>query len=72
MKIVLVRLLPTLLMVGAMVGAILGVSEANNPMPTPDPNEVCQYNCGGPSFSLEGFVWAAGIVGIFLYFALKR
>ena len=68
MKIVLVRLLPTLLM----VGAILGVSEASNPMPTPDPNEVCQYNCGGPSFSLEGFVWAAGIFGIFLYFALRR
>ena len=68
MKIVLVRLLPTLLM----VAAILGVSEANNPMPTPDPDEVCQYNCGGPSFSLEGFVWAAGIFGVFLYFALRR
>ena len=56
--------------------AVLGVAvpsicEANNPMPIPDSNEVCQFNCGGPSFSLEGLLWAAGLVGVFAFFALK-
>ena len=50
------------------VGLIFGVVEANNPMPTPDYDEVCQYDCGGPSFSWEGLLWAGGLVALFLFF----
>ena len=56
--------------------AVLGVAvpsicEANNPMPIPDYNEVCQFNCGGPSFSLEGLLWAAGFLGVVAFFGSK-
>ena len=56
--------------------AVLGVAppsicEANNPMPIPNYNEVCQFNCGGPSFSLEGLLWAAGFLGVVAFFGSK-
>ena len=56
--------------------AVLGVAvpsicEANNPMPIPDYNEVCQFNCGGPSFSLEGLLWGVGFLGVVAFFGSK-
>ena len=54
--------------------SLTGVCEANNPMPMPDYDEICRINCGGPEITLEGFLWAAGIVAFFayIYFAQNK
>ena len=51
--------------------SLAGICEANNPMPIPDYDEVCQFNCGGPSFSLEGFLWGGGILALFIWAATR-
>lgn len=48
------------------VGVLTGIGEANNPMPMPDPDEVCQYDCGSPRFSGEGLLWALGLIALFV------
>jgi hypothetical protein len=67
--------LRTLAFIGTVLMPLLLASivcEANNPMPTPDWDEVCQYDCGGgPSFSFVGLLWGAGVIGVFWWLGSK-
>jgi hypothetical protein len=58
------KLLISVVCLVGFAASLYDVAEANNPMPIPDYDQVCQYNCGGPSFSFEGLLWALAIPGI--------
>ena len=58
------KLLITVVCLVGFSASLYDVAEANNPMPMPDYDQVCQYNCVGPSFSFEGLLWALVIPGI--------
>ena len=58
-------------------GLIVGVCEANNPMPMPNLYPEDAYRYGDDTgilsgFSFEGLLWGGGLVALFLFFAFKK
>ena len=58
-------------------GLIVGVCEANNPMPIPNLYPEDAYRYGNDSgifsgFSFEGLLWGGGLAALFLFFAFKK
>ena len=63
-----------LTMIILLISSAIGVSEANNPMPTPDLNSYDPYEYGGGrggAFSPGAIFWALVIPGMIAFFAFR-